>query len=246
MSSSERSCPAGGAAEGLTAYPADEDRVRQRMARAVVDAGSFSRPLKRCDIAKCQGMCCHDGVYVRETTALILEGIARQHADFLAGLGLKLPSRVIVEGSWPCEPGYLKTAVWPRALSQRVQGYPAHFRDTACMFLTPDARCALEVLSVHLSRHPWHYKPIDCWLYPIAFEDEEEVRLVLYSYETDPLRLPGFDGFVSQTFCGRTYPDGEPAWMVLREELRFLSRIGRRDLLSEVQGYSGVMRVPPS
>ncbi len=235
----------GEAADGLTAYAADEDEVRRRLTRNAVDVGSFSRPLKRCEIADCQGTCCHDGVYVSQEAAVVLEEIARRHADFLAGLGLDLPGRVIVEGGWPYKRGSLKTAVWPRPLSQNVQGYPAHFGDTACVFLTPDARCALQVLSAHLGRHPWYYKPINCWLYPIILDDKEEARLVLYNYETDPIRLPGYDGFVSQTFCGRTNPGGEPASRVLGEELRFLSQIVGWDLLGEVQGCPGAMHVRP-
>jgi hypothetical protein len=60
--------PAGDAIAGLTAYPDDEAVLRRRLASAPVDVHSFRRPLKRCDIAHCQGMCCHDGVYVSEAS----------------------------------------------------------------------------------------------------------------------------------------------------------------------------------
>ena len=61
-----------------------------------------------------------------------------------------------------------------------------------------------------------------------------EARLVLHSQKTDPFRFPGYDGFVSQIFCGKTCPGGEPASRVLRDELSFLSRIVGRDFLSEI------------
>ncbi len=231
--------PVGEAAGGLTAYPEDEAMLRRRLAAAVVDVGSVSRRLKRCEITLCQGMCCYDGVYVSEASARAVEEIARRHADFLAGLGLRLPGRVIVEGDWPWRRGGLKTAVQPRPFSRKVPGFPAHFRDTACVFLAPDGRCALQVLSAHLGRHPWYYKPIKCWMHPITIQGEDEARLVLPSYETDPFRFPGYDGFVSQIFCGKTCLRGEPAAAVLREELRFLSQIVGRDLVNETQVRPG-------
>ncbi len=218
--------------------------LRRLLARAVVDGSSFRRPLRRCDIAHCRGMCCHDGVYVSEASATRIEGIARRHGDFFAGLGLDLPSRVIVEGDWQWKKGGRKTAVRPRAFSRTVSGYPSHFPDTACVFLAPDGRCSLQVLSVHLGRHPWHYKPIKCWMHPITIQGEEEARLVVPSYEADPFRFPGYDGFVSQIFCGRTCPGGELASSVLRDELTFLSRIVGRDFLSEVQGLASERTLP--
>ncbi len=227
--------PAGDATAGLTAYPDDEAVLRRRLASAQVDVPSFRRPLKRCEIAHCQGMCCYDGVYVSEASAIIIEDIARRHAAFFAGLGLDLPGRVIVEGDWPWKKGGLKTAVRPRAFSRTVEGFPSHFRDTACVFLAPDGRCALQVLSAHLGRHPWYYKPVKCWMHPITIQGEEEARLVLPSYATDPFRFPGYDGFVSQIFCGKTCPGGEPASTVFRDELTFLSRIVGRDLLTQTQ-----------
>jgi hypothetical protein len=141
---------------------------------------------------------------------------------------------VIVEGDWPWKKGGLKTAVRPRAFSRIVQGFPFHFRDTACVFLAPDGRCALQVLSAHLGRHPWYYKPVKCWMHPITIQGEADARLVLHSYETDPFRFPGYDGFVSQIFCGKTCPGGEPA-SVVGEELSFLSQIVGRDFLRETQ-----------
>ncbi len=239
MPESEAIQPAGEAGGGLTAYPEDETMLRRRLARAAVDAASFRRPLRRCDIAHCQGMCCYDGVYVSESSAEILVQIARREAAFFAGLGLDLPDRVIVEGDWKWKKGGLKTAVRPRPFSRTVQGFPSHFRDSACVFLAPDGRCALQLLSVQQGRHPWYYKPVKCWMHPITIEGEGESPLVLHSAETDPFRFPGYDGFVSQIFCGRTSVGGEPASTVLRDELDFLSRIVGRDFVSETLARPG-------
>lgn len=220
----------------LTAYPADEAALRSRMAGGGVDAESFRRPVARCEISRCRGMCCYDGVYVRRESALVIERVAKEHAAFFSGLGLRLPERVIVKGDWPWKKGGLKTAVMPRAFSGTVEGFPSHFNDTACVFLTGDGRCSLQVLSTHLDRHPWYYKPVKCWMHPITLEGEGSAVLLLHSDRTDPYRFPGYDGFVSRIFCGRTCPGGAPAAHVLAEELTFLSRILGRDLLAQAAG----------
>ena len=220
----------------LTAYPADEAALRSRMVGGWVDAESFRRPLARCEISTCRGMCCYDGVYVSRESATIIERAAAEHAEFFAGLDLQLPERVIVEGDWSWKAGGLKTAVAPRAFSKTVEGFPPHFKDTACVFLTGDGRCSLQLLSTHLGRHPWHYKPMKCWMHPITLEGEERATLLLHSDRTDPYRFAGYDGFVSRIFCGKTCPGGAPAATVLAEELTFLSRIVGRDLLAEATG----------
>ncbi len=231
--------PAGEVAGGLTAFPDDEAMLRRRLARAAVDVPSFRRALRRCDISHCQGMCCYDGVYVSQLSAETLMRIARREAASFAGLGLDLPDRVIVDGDWKWKKGGLKTAVRPRPFSRTVQGFPSHFRDTACVFLAPDGRCSLQLLSVQQGRHPWYYKPVKCWMHPITIEGEEETRIVLHSVETDPFRFLGYEGFVSQIFCGRTCVGGAPASAVLRDELEFLSRIVGRDFVSEALARPG-------
>lgn len=217
----------------LTAFPSDEAALRCRMAGGRVDAESFRRPVARCEISACRGMCCYDGVYVSAESAAVIERVAKEHAGFFASLGLQLREEVIVEGDWSSKRGGLKTALAPRAFSKSVEGFPPHFKDTACVFLTGDGRCSLQLLSIHLGRHPWYYKPVKCWMHPITLEG---AVLLLHSEMTDPYRFPGYDGFVSRIFCGRTCPGGAPAAVVLAEELTFLSRIAGRDLLSEAAG----------
>jgi len=226
----------------LTAYLADEASLRRRMAGGRVDAGSFKRLVARCEISACRGMCCYDGVYVSRESAAVIEGLVRDEAEFFAGLGLHLPGRLIVEGTWPWKPGGLKTAVRAHAFSTTVKGFPPHFADTACVFLTEGGYCSLQLLSLHLGRHPWYYKPVKCWMHPITLEGDMQSVLLLHNERTDPYRLPGYDGFVSQIFCGRTRPGGAPASTVLAEELIFLSWIVERDLLAEAGGAPASVR----
>jgi hypothetical protein len=239
--------PAGSPAKdetSLTAYPEDEATLRSLVADGRVEAESFQRPVARCEISTCRGMCCYDGVYVSRESATIIEGAAKEHAEFFGDLGLRLPERVVVEGDWRWKKGGLKTAVVPRAFSKTVEGFPSHFNNTSCVFLTEDGRCSLQLLSIHQGRHPWYYKPVKCWMHPITLEGEEGAVLLLHSERTDPYRFPGYDGFVSRIFCGRTCPGGAPAAVVLEEELTFLSQIVGRDLKAEATGASASLMRP--
>jgi hypothetical protein len=229
---------------GVTAYAEEEAGLRRRMDGGRVDAAAFQRRVARCEISTCRGMCCYDGVYVSRESAAVIERVATAHAEFFAGLDLRLPDRVIVEGTWRWKRGGLKTAVKRRTFSRTVQGFPAHFSDTACVFLTRDGRCALQLLSVRLGRHAWYYKPIKCWMHPVTLEGASRAVLLLHDEHTDPYRFPGYDGFVSRIFCGRTCPAGAPAAAVLADELTFLSRIVGRDLLAAAAGAPAGVKTP--
>jgi len=41
----------------------------------------------------------------------------------------------------------------------------------ACIFLTLDRRCALQVYSEQAGRHKWQWKPFYCWLFPLTAEE---------------------------------------------------------------------------
>jgi hypothetical protein len=189
-------------------------------------------------------MCCYDGVYVSEASATVISNLAGEHAALFTALGLDIPPRVIVEGDWAGRSEGLKTAVRPQPFSKTVEGYPRHFKDTACVFLAPDGRCALQVLSEQQGRHPWFYKPLKCWMHPITLGGQAQDLLLLHSKDTDPYRLPHYDGFVSTIFCGRSCPGGAPASEVLAPELTFLSRIVGRDFRVEIRQAAASDPIP--
>src|SRR5205807_1873124 len=79
-----------------TAYPRTEQRLRDDLADAPIEVEGFRRPVSRCDLANCRGMCCYGGVFVNDEMAETLTRIAREDAAFFQWLGLELPEEPIV------------------------------------------------------------------------------------------------------------------------------------------------------
>ena len=196
-----------------TGFPATARLLAARFADAAVDEASLARPLARCDLAVCGGTCCTHGASLNAEEALVIRQLTRKHEARFREWVPDLPAELVVAAD-----GASRTALKPRAMHGRVPGYPAHFPDTACAYLDADARCALQRLAESEGRHPWAYKPLACWLHPIALSPE---RVTLPDATTDP--HPG--GFASATHCGRTCPGGRPAREVLGPELAHLARV---------------------
>ena len=200
------------------AFPATLRAVAERCAQATFDAPSFARPLRRCELARCAGTCCAHGATLSAEEALVVRQLTARHDERLRAMVPDLPNDPVVheDGAW-------RTARKPRPMHALAEDYPPHFPDTACAYLDPDARCALQRLAAEHGRDPWAYKPLACWLHPIALSAE---AITLPDASTDP--HPG--GFASATHCGRTEPAGAPAHDVLAPELVRLGRVLGRDL----------------
>ncbi len=205
-----------------TAYPATESALRAMLADAGLDRASFERPLARCDLAHCRGTCCSEGVTLNDEVAAVLRHLLRKEADFFRASGVDPETALEREGrAW-------RTALRPEPFHALVPDYPAHLPDTACAFLLADSRCALQALADARGLHPWHYKPLACWLHPVSISPE---GVVLHDAATDP--YGEHTGFTTATHCGRTAPCGRPAAEVLRAEIDFLGEVLGRDLLGE-------------
>ena len=204
-----------------------------------MDAASFTRPLARCDLARCRGTCCAEGVYLNPELASVVEKLARRYPAELAALGLDLTAPLVELDETPGELPAARTRRRPHPFHELVPDYPYHFPDTACALLTADARCALQVVAELEGRHPWHYKPPACWLHPIS-AGRDGIRL--HDALSDP--YPG--GFTSATHCGRTAACGRPAGEVLAPELAFLGTLLDRDLLAELQADPAAAPAAPA
>ncbi len=225
----------------ITAFPETFAWLGELVMRMEIDVEALQRPLRACDLRSCRATCCHDGVYLGPEESEVLQTLLDAERSAIEAEGVALPAQPIVYGAWRDVAAGPKTAVRADP-KEGVAGYPAHFPRTACVFLLDDSRCALQSFAGSRGFDPWHYKPLTCWMHPLAIEGIEEDRpvLTLHHEDNDPQRFPDYDGFVCHTPCGRTVPGGDPAWRVLAAELRYLGRIGGRDLLGELERNAGL------
>ncbi|MDF1504908.1 hypothetical protein [Roseisolibacter sp. H3M3-2] len=220
-----------------TAFPATARALRDALAAVALDAASFARPLARCALADCRGTCCTEGVTLNAEEAMVLRALVRREGEALRALAPAMPDAPIVDEYPDDEDGPARTALVPRRYHGVVAGYPPHFADAACAFLMPDARCALQALAERRGRPAWYWKPLACWLHPIAL-GADAIRLP--DAATDRHADGARGGFASCTPCGRTAPagapGGAPAAEVLAPELRALGALLGRDLAAEAAG----------
>lgn len=214
-----------------TAFLATGAELARQVREAELDHAAFSVALKVCVLGVCRAMCCHDGVMLGDEELGVLESLVERKRDELSSLGWRGGEwRDRREGKW-------KTRTSVAADSQLAEGFPAHFPKTRCVFLDPEHRCVLQRLAVAEGRHPWHWKPVSCWMHPLLLRRDargSRIRLTLAGPESDPLTAPGYPGFGSFTPCGVPACDGVPAWQALRGELEWLGEMAGRDLVREL------------
>ena len=207
-------------AQMFTAFPELEKELARQVREASLDHEAFETLLSTCDLSRCGGMCCHDGVFLGEEEAKVI--------------------CELVDGE-PFERrgGKLKTQTFPASASQLGEGYPSHFPKTRCTFLDENHYCLLQKKALSAEKHPWFWKPFPCWLHPMTFTRDTVTRrpiLTLPTVEKDPQSSEGYPGFASQTPCGQKRSGGIPAWKALSAELQFLGQISGRNLLRELGG----------
>ncbi len=197
-----------------SAFPEALDMLRRRLPGATVDDASLGATLHRCDLTDCRGACCVDGAYLEADEPQVLLSTAQRYHEDLTALGLDLGSSVVVPGAGRRgRPGALKTAVVPTGAS-------APGRDRACVFRLRDGRCGLQMLSTQRGYHPWHFKPVACWMHPLDIYDEDGSTVVaLFRGAAPPAGSPASVGTAP---CSQKDPSGPPAHEVLDHELRFL------------------------
>lgn len=227
----------------LTLYPETAIDVGVQIREAVLDHEAFEQPVLPCSLAKCKATCCYDGVYLgAEEVEMIKILVDReQPKGTWERFGLKsasgdplTPENVLTLS----ETGREKTDIRTAEEGELPPEFPAHFNKTRCVFLDPEGRCGFQRLAMEEGKHPWFYKPLTCWIHPIALAPpknaETRAKITLYNAESDPHIEEGYPGFCSHTPCGKINTHGIPAKESLKEEIRYLSQISERDLEKEL------------
>jgi len=122
---------------------------------------------RRCDLAECRAHCCGGGVWIDVGEAArivaVAEKIKPQLPEPLRDEELWFDGVVEADTDFPT--GY--------AMGTRIQPNPDHPMGTACVFLRPDYRCALQVAGEANGQRAWEYKPFYCALHPITRSGQE-------------------------------------------------------------------------
>jgi hypothetical protein len=210
-----------------SAYPETLRELGESLAGLTLDAEALARPLQRCDLTKCGGTCCHDGVYLSSEEARVIRDLVSEAREDFESMGLDLPGKVIVFGEWRGQFSGPKTATHSAPMREIVPDYPEHFAETRCVFLLPDSRCGLQVLATERGLSPWHFKPATCWMHPLSIVRGPEGKplLTLFDERSDPQKYVDYDGFVCRTHCGRTCAGGLPAREVLAAEITMIEQL---------------------
>jgi hypothetical protein len=136
-----------------------------------------SELLRRCRLNECRGACCRYGAWVDR---LLVDEI-HAHSTRIAAY---MPSERRNPADWfdddveadehSLSGQVLHTAVFPD---------PDHEDGTACVFLRPDYKCALQESCQAAGEHPWRFKPFYCLLHPLELTPDGLITL----YENDEL-----------------------------------------------------------
>lgn len=222
---------------GSTAFVRSAGDLARQLREAAVDHAAFQRPLRRCALARCRASCCHDGVVVGTEEEMVIRELVEAKRRPLAGYGWSEPGLGAIEepdgdrataGFVDSDDGKRRTATRPAETAELADDFPAQFKRSRCVFLDREHRCVLQRLADDEDRHPWFWKPISCWMHPLLLRAGDRPVLTLPDPADDP------EGFVCCTHCGRTEQDGEPAAVVLIEELEMLRAISGRDFAREL------------
>jgi hypothetical protein len=171
--------------------------------------------LSACDVTKCEGRCCYDGVYLQQGEEEFLHELVGK----VPALRAVLPEKFVVDGYWNGEHLGRKTATRPH--DYRSADFPGHFTRTRCVFSDAQGFCELEKFARGNGQHPWTYKPTTCWMFPLQ-EDDGVVAEPVRGVADDPYFTDEYPGYASCVPCGRHDPAGKPWRESLSREIAHL------------------------
>ncbi|MDR3575435.1 MAG: hypothetical protein P4L50_16360 [Anaerolineaceae bacterium] len=164
-----------------------------------------SEPVQRCKLEECRAACCLHGVWIDRAEVkeiLINASIIQPH----------LPPEHRNPDDWfddRHEPD--DHSLSGQVVHSSVLEDANHYGGTACIFLRPDYKCALQVAGEAAGFDPWHFKPFYCIVHPLDLDNNGNITLD----ETDLL-------LNEPASCLRRAPDPVPLAETFEPELRYL------------------------
>lgn len=217
-----------------TYYTKTAQELSEMLRHASLNHDALETGIKPCQLERCKGTCCYDGVYLSEEEFQKLEQLVAQKHSKLHAYGLHLEEgafEIVRNGTRQ------KTKARQVSVDELADDFPEHFSRTRCVFLDAESRCGLQRLAVDEGKHPWFYKPLTCWIHPLVIQSERGGRhvITLVNQDNDPQKKEGYPGYASCTHCGRAEEDGQRACKVLAQEIEHLGALAGRDFLAELQ-----------
>jgi len=130
-----------------------------------------SEPMQRCRLEECRAACCLYGVWLdRNEWAEI-----QTNADLIIP---HMPAGRDDPTQWVDGREEMDEFVPSgHVIHSLVLDDPDHYGGTACVFLRPDHRCALQVAGQEAGVHAWRFKPFYCILHPLDLDDQGRITL---------------------------------------------------------------------
>ena len=164
-----------------------------------------SEPMQRCKLDECRAACCLYGVWIDRAEA-------QQILNNASLIQPHLPAENQNPGDWfddrqEADDHSLSGQVVHSSVLENAN----HYGGTACVFLRPDYKCALQVAGEASGFEPWHFKPFYCILHPLDLDNYENLTLD----ETDLL-------LNEPASCLRRASEPVPLSETFEPELRYL------------------------
>lgn len=193
---------------------------QQKEKEKIVSALDGKFRVKKFCCKDCCSMCCYDGVYVSKKEEENITSFIAENPTMFEGI----PSVITEESAWENMISGRKTLT--KHYKSKNPQYPAHFNDTMCIFARGDGACMLQKAATALELHPWKFKPMSCWMFPLDVGPDDKILPPPASLEEDPNYIPGkYDGYVSALPCGQFDPNGKLWTDVYYNEIEFYDHI---------------------
>ena len=180
--------------------------------------------LKKCDMQKCKGFCCYDGVYITDEEEKRLRKIICNHPDYF-----NLPvDDYFVNGNWHNRVKGRKTATKNFSYPDN---FPKHFSQTKCIFSDSEGLCAFQKLAIKEKKHPWTYKPLACCLFPLIEKNGKLIPPPNKGQTDDYYIDENYPGFVNCLYCGQDCKDGDKWQKTLNDEINWYKQYKQRKIV---------------
>jgi hypothetical protein len=174
------------------------------------------KAVQQCAYAQCMGACCSGGVWLEP-------GEDKRILEFKDDVKNLLPSERHDESAWFCT-GSSKEDGSNNETGTVPVPDPVYPDRTCCIFMQPDRKCALQVISLAHNLGWPGIKPFHCSTYPLLFEDG------ILSIDETPL---DFNGNASCLYGEQTTT---PVYKLYRDEaILILGKDGYDELLRKAE-----------